>query len=131
MMEELTQEQLEIAKREEARREQEVQQMIKQSIQAGKDLEKLKKSPAWKRLVEGLFLQQGLDILWQNLRHLKEEQMKGRGNDRNLEVIEMIEGQVKSRLDFQGFLDTVENDYENALEELEAQEKEANERSVA
>ncbi len=130
-MEELTPEQLEIAKREEARREKEVQQMIKQSIQAGKDLEKLKKSPAWKRLVEGLFLTQGMEILWQNLRHLKEEQMKGRGNDRNLQVIEMIEGQVKTRLDFQGFLDTVENDYESALAELEEQEKEANERSVA
>jgi len=120
-MEELNEEQLEI------KRANEEKEIIRHAIQAGKDLEQLRKSPAFKRLFLGIFLDMGKDILWQNIQRLTEEQMKGRGNDKNLEIIELIKGQVKSRLDFEGFMDTVEADYENALIELEEQEAESKE----
>ena len=116
-MEKLNIEQLEI---EQAKQEMEI---LKQSIQAGKDLEKLRKTPEFKRLFDGMFIKLGGDILWQNIRNLTEEQMKGRGSEKNLEVIKMMEGQIKSRVDFQGFLDTVENDYLNAVAEQEEQER--------
>lgn len=109
-MSELNEEQLEIAQAAQERK------LIKDAIRHGKDLETLRKNPAFQRVFEGLYVEFGKKILWENIMHLTEGQMIGRGNDKNLEMIEAIKGQVKSRLDFQGFMDTVENDYANALE---------------
>ena len=118
-MKELTTEQLEIARAEEEKK------IVKQSIQAGKDLIKLRKDPAFKRLFEGLFIKSGREILWDNLQHLIEGQLQGRGSDQNLAMIEKLKGQVKSRLDLETFMNTVEYDYDNVLAEIEEQEADA------
>ena len=118
-MEELTTtEQLEL------QQEKETREKLKLDISLGKDLEKLRKNRAFKNVVENMFIKQGKSILWQNIQILTEEQLKGRGSDKNLEIIEAIKGQVKSRLDFEGFMDTVENDYAMALEEQAEMERE-------
>jgi len=99
----------------------EQRQIVKQleeSIKLGKSLNELKASKHFKKVFMETFLDMGKNILWENIRHLKEEQLKGRGSDKNLEVLTLIEGQVKSRLDFEGFMDTVENDAINAMESL-------------
>lgn len=136
-MEKLTQEQLEMKQAAEVKAEQEeraaleaaenkkIREKLAYDIQMGKDLAALKKNPAFKAVFLGVFLGNGKAILWENIKHLTEEQMKGKGNDRNLEVIRALEGQVKTRLDFEGFIDTVENDYNNAAEELIALNAEA------
>jgi len=116
-MEKLNEEQLEIEEQRQAKA------IIRNSIQAGKDLDKLRKTPEFQRLIEVMFIQQGKDILWQNTIHLTEEQLKGRGNDNNLKMIEALKGQVKSRLDLEGFFDTVESDYLNAIEEIDEQKE--------
>jgi len=115
---ELNQEQLE------ANEEKAIREKIRLSIRLGKNLEKLQKTPEFKAVFNEVFLKDGLEILWQNIRHLEEEQMKGRGNDKNLEIITLIKGQVKTRLDFKGFLDTVEDDRLNAEAELLEMDKE-------
>ena len=109
----LTDEQLEI------KEEQQAKEVLRQNLELGRALEKLKKNPDFKLVIEGTFLKIGKSILWQNIQHLSEEEMKGRGSERNLELIEAIKGQVKSRLDFEGFMDTVEADYEGSLEEVD------------
>ena len=91
---------------------------LEQSIKLGESLIELKASKPFKKVFMEVFLNMGKNILWENIRHLKEEQLKGRGSDKNLEILTLIEGQVKTRLDFEGFMDTVENDANNAIEEL-------------
>jgi len=108
----------------EAQAERDIREKIRLSIRLGKDLEKLKKTPEFKAVFDDVFLKQGLEILWQNVRHLEEEQMKGRGNDKNVEIIALIKGQIKTRLDFQGFIDTVLDDKLNAEAELAEMDKE-------
>ena len=89
------------------------------AVNMGNALAKLRKTPEFKMVFDEVFLEKGLEILWQNIRRLEEGQMVGRGSDKNKEVIGMIKGQVKTRLDLIGFLDTVENDRQGAVESLE------------
>ena len=98
---------------------------LQHAVKLGKSLQKLRVNPDFKDLIEVVFLGDGLDILWQNIRNLRQEELKGRGSERNLNILEMLDSQVKSRLDFQGFMDTIENDHENAIEELLEMDKEA------
>ncbi len=107
----------------------EIREGLDNAIAIGKSLEALKGNPHFKVVFEELFLKNGLSILWENTRHLTEEQLKGRGNDRNLEVLEMLKGQIKTRLDFDGFMDTIENDYSLAVEELAELDADAGEKS--
>ena len=88
------------------------------SIELGKAFSKLRTSPEYKRIFDEVYLKNGLDVLWQNTRHLTEGQMIGRGSDKNQQTIDLINGQVKSRLDFKGFIDTIESDYESAVDTL-------------
>ena len=102
---------------EEAEQRQIVKQ-LQESIKLGESLQELKKNKHFKKVFLEVFMDMGKNILWENVRHLKEEQLKGRGSDKNLEVLALIEGQIKTRLDFEGFMDTVENDANNAIESL-------------
>jgi len=115
---ELNEEQLE------ANEERAIREKIRLSIRLGKDLEKLRKTPEFKTVFDDTFVKTGLDILWQNVRHLEEEQLRGRGNDKNVEIVDLIKGQIKTRLDFQGFIDTIEDDKLNAEAELAEMDKE-------
>ena len=110
-MKELTDEQLDIKEAKQAR------EMLLNNIKMGKNLEKLKKLPEFKELILDMFIENGKSILWDNIKYLSEEQLRGRGSDRNEELIEAMKGQVKARLDLEGFMDTVESDYIMALEE--------------
>jgi len=121
-VEELTTEQLE------AREEKNIRENARLSIQLGKDLAKLRKMPEFKRVFDETFLETGKKILWENVQHLSEEQMKGRGNDRNVEMIDLLSKQIEARVHYQGFLDTIEHDFEmatEAIQELEHRAKEA------
>jgi len=109
---EQTTEQMEQAERKE------IIKQLEQSIKLGGQLQTLRATKEFKAVFQEIFLETGLDVLWQNVRHLKEEQLKGRGSDKNEEVIGLMEGQIKTRLDFAGFLDTVDNDANNAIENL-------------
>lgn len=115
---ELTTEQLEYSEKKA------VIEKLKNEVKFGKHLEKLRKMPEFQELILDLFLTNGKNILWENIRYLTEGQMKGLGSDKNLEMIEKIKGQVQSRVDLEGFFDTVEHDAENAKEELTEMEKE-------
>lgn len=120
--EELTQEQLEKLEAKEIR------EKLNTEIQRGKELERLKKNPGFKALFLELFIEQGKSILWENIKHLTEGQMLGKGSDRNLEVIKELKQQVRSRLDLDGFINAIENDAKNAATELaniDAEEAEA------
>jgi len=103
---------------------------INSSIKTGKALEKLRKTPEFKELFDELFLTTGAKYLWDNIRHIEEEQMKARVPQEQLEkgliLLGKLKDQIHGRLIFESFLDTVEHDYENAKEslvELEAEEK--------
>ncbi len=109
---EQTTEQMEQAER------REITKQLEQSIKLGEQLQTLRATKEFKAVFQEIFLETGLDVLWQNVRHLKEEQLKGRGSDKNEEIIGLMEGQIKTRLDFAGFLDTVDNDANNAIENL-------------
>ncbi len=124
---EFTPEEIEQQEREEAVA---VQEKIDYDIRVGKILARLRGNPDFKELVEEIFIKQGKKILWENVVHLTEVQLTDRGSDRNLEVIEAIKGQVKSRLDFEGFMDTVEYDAEAAKQELIEQEQAAKEAAL-
>ncbi len=126
-MEEFSSEEIEQQEREEAVA---VQEKIDYDIRVGKILARLRTNPDFKELVEEIFIKQGKKILWENVVHLTEVQLTDRGSDRNLEVIEAIKGQVKSRLDFEGFMDTVEYDAEAAKQELIEQEQTAKEAAL-
>jgi len=108
----------------ELQQEKQERELLNHNIKVGKALEELKKEANFKLVFMSLFLEQGKSILWDNTKHLTEEQLKGRGSDKNLEVLEAIKGQIKSRLDLEGFMDTIEHDYENSILELEEQEAE-------
>jgi len=108
----------------EAQQEKQERELLKHNIKVGKALEKLKKDPNFKLVFLELFIKHGKNLLWENTKYLTEEQLKGRGSEKNLEILEAIKGQIKSRIDFEGFIDTVENDYENSVAELEEQESE-------
>jgi len=121
-VEELTTEQME------AREEKQIREDARHSIQLGKDLEKLRKSPEFKRVFDETFVTLGKKVLWENTQHLSEEQMKGRGSDRNVETIGLINKQIEARVHYEGFLDTIEHDFEmatEAIQELEQRAKEA------
>ncbi len=109
---EQTTEQMEQAER------REITKQLEQSIKLGEQLQTLRATKEFKAVFQEIFLETGLDVLWQNVRHLKEEQLKGRGSDKNEEIIGLMEGQIKTRLDFAGFLDTVDNDANTAIENL-------------
>jgi len=111
----------------EAQQEKQERELLKHNIKVGKALEKLKKDPNFKLVFLELFIKHGKNLLWENTKYLTEEQLKGRGSEKNLEILEAIKGQIKSRIDFEGFLDTIENDYENSVAELEEQEAESKE----
>lgn len=110
--EELTQEQLEM---QEAK---EIREKLNEQILMGKEMERLKVNPAFKKLFTDLFLETGNKILWENIKHLSEGQMMGKGSDRNLEVLEELKKQVHARLIVDAFINTVEHDADNAAEEL-------------
>ena len=99
---------------------------LKVAIDIGKALKKLRTSPDYKLVFDEVFIQKGLDILWQNTRNLTEGQLTSRGSDKNQEVLGLIQGQIKSRLDFKGFIGTVESDYESAVETLAEMDAEEN-----
>ncbi len=104
-----------------------IREELKTALDIGNALARMKKSPDFIVVFDKVFIDQGLEILWQNIRNLTEGQMIGRGSDQNEKIIKMVEGQIKTRLDFKGFLDTVENDRENAvvtLAEMDAADEE-------
>ena len=104
-----------------------IREELKTALDIGNALARMKKSPDFIVVFDKVFIDQGLEILWQNIRNLTEGQMIGRGSDQNEKVIKLVEGQIKTRLDFKGFLDTVENDRENAvvtLAEMDAVDEE-------
>lgn len=96
----------------------EIRESLNYQVKLGKALDKLRNDNNFKLVFETVFLKEGLDILWQNTRNLKEAQLIGQGSDKNLEILAMLESQVKTRLDFRGFMDTIEHDKENAESEL-------------
>lgn len=123
--EELTTEQLE------KQEEKEIREKLNAEIQRGIDMERLKNNPAFKSIFLELFLAQGKSILWENIKHLTEGQMIGKGSDKNLQVIEELKRQVHVRLDLEGFINAVENDAATAKRELEIMNQEAEEAAKA
>ena len=111
----------------EAEEQREIQKQLDASVRLGQALQELRADKKFKLVFEEMFLKNGLNILWENTRHLTEEQLKGRGSDKNLEILELLKAQIKSRLDFQGFMDTVEADAINAVEEIRERNAESNE----
>ncbi len=107
-----------------------IQEKIDYDIRIGKILARLRTNPDFKELIEKIFIEQGKKILWENVVHLTEVQLTDRGNDKNLEIIEAIKGQVKSRLDFEGFMDTIEYDADAAKQEPVEQEQAAKEAAL-
>ena len=108
----------------EQEQQREITKQLETSVKFGNYLRELRQDKRFKAIFEKLFLDDGLRILWENTRHLKEEQLKGRGSETNQDILKAIEGQIKSRLDFAGFLDTVLDDAQNAAEELQEMKEE-------
>ncbi len=108
-----------------------IREDLKTALDIGNALARMRKTHDFITVFDKVFVDQGLEILWQNIRNLSEGQMIGRGSDQNEKVIGLLEGQVKTRLDFKGFLDTVENDRENAVAALVEMDAEDEERDNA
>ncbi len=108
-----------------------IREDLKTALDIGNALARMRKTHDFIAVFDKVFVEKGLEILWQNIRNLSEGQMIGRGSDQNEKVIGLIEGQVKTRLDFKGFLDTVENDRENAVAALAEMDAEDEERDNA
>lgn len=118
MSEELTQEQLDRQELEEARDE------LNKSVMLGKSLKALRGNPHFNILIEEMFITNGRNILWENIRTLTEGQLTGRGGDTNQKTIDLMTEQVKARLILEGFLNAVEQDAigaEEALGEMDAE----------
>ena len=94
------------------------------SIELGRAFSKMRSTPEYKRIFDEVYLRDGLDVLWQNTRNLTEGQLVGRGSNKNQEVIDLIKGQIKSRLDFKNFTETIESDFESAVETLAEMDEE-------
>ena len=125
--EELTDQQAEAL---EIKERNEIRKAIKISIKMGKALEKLKKNPDFKEIFLELYVKTGKEYLWENINNIAEEQMIKRVPqeqlDRGMILKEKLEKQVHGRLIFVSFLDTIEHDYENAVEALAEMDAEAN-----
>lgn len=106
-----------------------VTEQLNNDIRLGKDLAKLRKLPEFKRVFDQLFITNGKKFLWENIIHIEEEQMMKRREkaelDRGVKTLAGLKRQVDARLVFEAFLNTIEYDYENAVEaqsEIEAEE---------
>lgn len=120
--EELTQEQLEM---QEAKK---IREDLQKDIFLGKELKKLQGNPAFKTIIEQLFLESGKEILWDNIKHFTEQTLLGKGTDKTDAMKAEFEQQLYARLHLEGTLNRIEADADSATQELaniDAEEAEA------
>lgn len=113
----------------EAMEQKAIEETIRHSIKAGESLERLEKNKDFKFIINEMFLKGGQDVLWENIKNYKIGLMRGNVRDKQLKenaeemVIEM-ESQIKSRLDFEAFIQMIKGDHESALIERAEQKAE-------
>lgn len=83
-----------------------------------KALDNLKKDRDFLKVIDGLFLKQGKEALWENIRHFEELNLQS-FDERRAKTIESLKRKVGSRLDLEEFFDLIESDGETALDETE------------
>lgn len=88
------------------------------NIDLGKDLQALLKNRAYKKLIEGIYIKDGKKFLWENIKTYEEAEMMESGSTRE-GSINLMKGEIKSRLSFERFIKNVEDDAEHAVDALE------------
>ena len=77
--------------------------------------------PEFEEVFDELYVTTGKKFLWDNVIHVEEELMMKRRDDAELErgqkVLKGLKRQIDARLVFDGFINAIELDYANALEE--------------
>jgi len=102
----------------EAEAEKAITKELETAVRYGKIFQELEKQKGFKELVVDAFIDNGLDILWENKRRLGEAQMMGKGSEKNLEIMEMLDKEISARLTLRRFFDRVMEDANIAAEEL-------------
>lgn len=91
-------------------------------VQLGNDLKKLRKSPEFKRLIGEVFLENGKNLIWENIKLRSEMLLQGlyAGNEAAMAEasIKNMNTQLQARLILESFLKMIESDAEGAEAEL-------------
>jgi len=102
----------------EAEAEKAITKELETAVRYGKIYQELEKLKGFKELVLDTFIDNGLDILWENKRRLGEAQMMGKGSDKNQEILELLDKEIAARLTLKQFFGRVMDDANIAAEEL-------------
>lgn len=93
------------------------------NIELGRALSRLKNTPEFKELIETIFIHDGKEILWHNIRTYEEAELLDKGSTR-AENIHRMKIELQARLILERFLTQVQFDAEDAEETLKQLEEE-------
>lgn len=93
-------------------------EVCNKNIELGNHLKRLSKNPDFKKLISGVFISDGKKYLWENIITLEEQELKDKGTTRT-ENIGRMKIEIQARLIFDRFLDSVKNDADMAVDQLE------------
>ena len=93
-------------------------EVCNKNIELGNHLKRLVKNPDFKKLINGVFISDGKKYLWENIIALEEQELKDKGTTRT-ENISRMKIEVQARLIFERFIDSVKNDADMAIDQLE------------
>lgn len=90
-------------------------------IDLNADLERLKKNKAFKNIVQNVFIKNGKDYLWDNIRDHKELDLVEKGSVREGNI-EKFETELQARLILERFFERIKEDAEHAAESIKEAE---------
>lgn len=93
-------------------------EVCNKNIELGNHLKRLSKNPDFKKLISGVFISDGKKYLWENIMAMEEQELKDKGTTRT-ENIGRMKIEIQARLIFDRFLDSVKNDADMAVDQLE------------
>lgn len=102
--------------------EQEAKLDIQEKLDMARKMDNLSKDRDFIDVFTNLYIEQGKQVLWENIRHLEELNLKS-FNEGRAKTIEKLKGEVKSRLDLESFIDLIISDGEAAEEETQYQDE--------
>lgn len=93
-------------------------EVCNKNIELGNHLKRLTKNPDFKKLISGVFISDGKKYLWENIVVMEEQELKDKGTTRT-ENIGRMKIEIQARLIFERFIDSVKNDADMAVDQLE------------
>lgn len=90
-------------------------------IELNDKIEQLKKNKNFKTIIEEVFLKQGKEYLWENIKSHEEMELLDKGSTREGNIA-MFKKELQARLIFERFLNSFAGDAEHARETIEEAE---------